>query len=167
MWKSVLGFEGYYEISENGIIKSLEKEVNNSKTTKRIVKERIRKPFITKKGYVQIMLSKHKINYKFYVHRLVAINFVDNPYNKLEVNHIDGNKQNNHFLNLEWCTRAENNKHAFDIGLKENKKGSDSKISKLTKEQREEIKKSSLSRKKLRIMYNVGQTTIQRIKTDS
>ena len=165
MWKSVLGFEGYYEISENGIIKSLEKEVNNSKTTKRVVKERIRKPYVTKKGYVQIMLSKHKINYKFYIHRLVAINFIDNPDNKLEVNHIDGNKQNNHVSNLEWCTRSENNKHSFSIGLKKATKGSLSGMSKLTEEEVLEIRNSNLSRRELRLKYKVGTTTIQGILT--
>lgn len=58
------------------------------------------------------------------VHRLVAENFVSNDNGFLEVNHIDGNKQNNNFDNLEWCSRSYNVKHAFDMGLKVSSKGS-------------------------------------------
>lgn len=54
----------------------------------------------------------------FYIHRLVAELFCENPNNYVEVNHIDGNKENNHYTNLEWCTRSENNKHMFAKGLR-------------------------------------------------
>jgi hypothetical protein len=66
------------------------------------------------KGYPRLTVNgKH-----FYIHRLVATLFVPNPDNKPCVNHIDGNKCNNHYSNLEWLTQAENNRHAIDTGLK-------------------------------------------------
>jgi hypothetical protein len=64
-------------------------------------------------GYCRV-----KVNRKEYgMHRLVAIAFIDNPYDKPDVNHIDGNKQNNNVINLEWVTKSENMLHAFNAGL--------------------------------------------------
>ena len=69
------------------------------------------------KGYLTVTLYNHSKGKHFYIHRLVAEHFLNNPKNLLEVNHIDGNKQNNYYLNLEWVTRAENMKHAWDNKL--------------------------------------------------
>lgn len=69
-------------------------------------------------GYKNVSLyykGSHKI---LYVHRVVAEAFIENPENKSEVNHLDGNKGNNIVSNLEWCTRSENGKHAWNAGLK-------------------------------------------------
>lgn len=66
------------------------------------------------KGYVKVRVNRKDR----FVHRLVAISYLPNPCKKETVNHIDGNKQNNHVINLEWCTRSENTKHAYDTGLK-------------------------------------------------
>lgn len=80
------------------------------------VRKKFLKPDITKNGYEQVIL-KHRKRYK--VHRLVAYCYCNPPenYNEMTVNHIDGNKHNNHYSNLEWCTPYENNKHARDTGL--------------------------------------------------
>ena len=72
---------------------------------------------VNRYGYLHINLRKDKKGYDKTIHRLVAKAFIPNPENKPEVNHIDGNKLNNHVSNLEWCTRSENTKHAFDTGL--------------------------------------------------
>ena len=76
---------------------------------------------ITKGGYSIVRLAKERKQFAFSVHRLVALHFIkNNNIAKTDVNHIDGNKLNNDVLNLEWCTKSENTKHAYDTGLMEN-----------------------------------------------
>jgi hypothetical protein len=75
------------------------------------------KPKITKDGYFESTLFKHNKPTWFRTHRIVAQAFCDNPDNKPEVNHIDGNKLNNCADNLEWCTSSENQLHAYRTGL--------------------------------------------------
>jgi hypothetical protein len=103
VWKSVVGHEGLYEVSIHG-------EIRNSRTNK------VLKPILTPRGYYRISLYKNggKI---FFVHRLVAIAFINNNLNKKEVNHINGNKIDNTVNNLEWCTRQENAIHSWENGL--------------------------------------------------
>lgn len=69
-------------------------------------------------GYWSIGLRSNGISKSLKVHRLVAFAYIPNPLNRNEINHIDGNKKNNHVSNLEWSTRSENVKHAFDTGLR-------------------------------------------------
>lgn len=71
-------------------------------------------------GYKQIQKFIDGKRRTLMVHRLVAMAFIPNPENKPEVNHIDGNKANNHYVNLEWTTKSENIKHGYDTGLLEN-----------------------------------------------
>lgn len=78
------------------------------------------KQTVTNSGYKRITLSIDGKEERWSVHRLVALLFVPNPEQKPQVNHIDGNKENNDASNLEWCTASENNKHAFRTGLKKN-----------------------------------------------
>ena len=75
------------------------------------------------------------------IHRLVGEAFVSNENNKPEINHIDGNKTNNHYTNLEWCTRSENCQHSFDIGLQQPKRGELNGMSKLTNGQVRDARK--------------------------
>lgn len=124
IWKDIIGYEGLYQISSWGNVKSLERKVNRGKYF-RIVKERVLKISLNSIGYCQIKLCKNGKQKVLRVHRLVAIHFIDNLDNKLEVNHIDGNKTNNYYKNLEWCTRSENTQHAYDNGLMENVRNSD------------------------------------------
>lgn len=77
-------------------------------------------------GYEQLSINGKS----FLIHRLVAQAYIPNPNNYREINHIDGNKLNNNVSNLEWCSRSHNVKHAFDTGLKRNKKGAENPLSK-------------------------------------
>lgn len=117
VWKDIKGCEGRYQISNYGNVKSLSRYVSNH-TGKLLVKEKLLKQRPDKKGYMRIDL-KYNNGIKRYlgVHRLVADAFIDNPNNKPQVNHIDGNKSNNNVSNLEWCTCVENMGHAFRTGL--------------------------------------------------
>lgn len=110
-WLPLSGYEAFYQISDNGQVRSFH-------SCNRHVSGAIRKPAIAGPGYYQLPLtdSNGAVKYK-YAHVLVALHFVPNPLNLPKVNHKDGNKLNNHYLNLEWCTQMENIHHAQRTGL--------------------------------------------------
>jgi hypothetical protein len=83
-----------------------------------VVKDRKLTPHENSNGYLRVSMNLTGKQKEYFVHRLVATHFVENPNKLLVVNHKDGNKRNNHFSNLEWVTSSENNKHAFATGLK-------------------------------------------------
>lgn len=116
IWKDIEGYEGLYQISNFGRVKSLPKKNGNSYQEERILKPK------NNQGYMQVNLYKNKKCKSIVIHRMVAKAFIKNEYNKREVNHIDGNKANNRVDNLEWCTPSENQKHAYRIGLKGRRK---------------------------------------------
>lgn len=108
-----------------------------------------------------------------YVHRLVAQCFIENPNDYPEVNHKDGNKENNSIENLEWCTRSQNNKHAFQTGLRSYEElkamaqlaGQNSRERrKLTEEQVKIIRSSSQSDSALAKMFDCARVTIYKIR---
>lgn len=107
MWKNIPNWENY-QINELG-------EVKNIKTNKLIIGD------INNAGYSRICLYNNRFKQRFYRHRLVAELFILNPNNLPEVNHIDGNKQNNYKTNLEWCSRIYNEREAHRLKLKEYK----------------------------------------------
>lgn len=116
IWKAVKikEFKGEYMVSEYGKVK---KRGYYTRTHGHWVKGRIIKSGISTKGYCRINLNKNGIMKSFFIHRLVAFAFIENPLNKPCVNHKDGVKTNNHYSNLEWCTNAENNYHASINGF--------------------------------------------------
>lgn len=105
IWKDIEGYEGIYQISNLGRVKSTRKNI-------------IRNNQNGKDGYKIISLWNKGKGKTFSIHRLVAETFIPNPDSKPVVNHIDGNKQNNNADNLEWCTNSENDLHAFRLGLR-------------------------------------------------
>lgn len=118
IWADIPGFEGAYQISNTGIIRSLDRKVNCRFGSYAIKKGKILKPSINGEGYYAVTLSKESKRQVRSIHRLLALAFLSNPKGKREVNHINGNKHDNRLENLEWVSSSENRKHAWDTGLK-------------------------------------------------
>lgn len=119
-WHDIFGYEGFYQISDHGRVKSLARTRKGAKNGICKVSERIMKPHTDKYGYLVIALSKNgKMKY-FTIHRLVALMYRPNVFPMFtdQVNHIDGNKLNNHYTNLEWCSHEYNQREAVRLGLK-------------------------------------------------
>lgn len=117
IWKDIIGYEGYYQISDHGRVKSVERMIDHNKSTgvKRKICGRILTLHPKPKGYLIFIASKNGITKTCNVHRVVAELFVPNPDNLPEVNHIDENKKNNHFKNLQWVTHIENIRYGTGI----------------------------------------------------
>lgn len=116
-WKDIKGFEGLYQVSNCGNVKSLDRVVQyceNSKsiTNKHTVKGKDKEPSIKDNGYLTVSLYKNNKKYHKYIHRLVAEAFIENPEGLATVNHKNFDKQDNYFTNLEWCSYGDNNDHA-------------------------------------------------------
>lgn len=107
IWKTIPGYEGFYEASTRGRVRSLDRIVNNlNKTDYR--KQKIIKPHLVGGGYLELLLSKDGTKQHKLVHRLIAETFLPNPNMLPQVNHKDENKTNNCVENLEWCTAKYN-----------------------------------------------------------
>jgi len=109
IWKDIKGYEGLYEVSNLGRVKRL-KCLRNNRYNKPswYTKPKIMKPWDNGNGYQVVTLRKDKKRQNYYLHRLVAENFISNTGGKMQVNHIDYNKSNNRVNNLEWVTIKEN-----------------------------------------------------------
>ena len=111
-WRDIKGYEGRYQVSNMGRVKSLERIVASKSGSKRTIQGRILKLETKRTGYLRVKLYDSSGKMKnFLVHRLVCEAFHENPEDKPCVNHIDENKANNAAINLEWCTHKENINH--------------------------------------------------------
>ncbi|KKN42124.1 hypothetical protein LCGC14_0716280 [marine sediment metagenome] len=129
IWKDIKGYEGLYQVSDLGEIKSLDRVIYSKFRSIQTFKGRILRKLIHNNGYVSIMLSKKGITKRFIIHRIVAKSFILNLQNKKEVNHKNLIKGDNRAENLEWVTPKENMKHA-DKNIDLYQKGSLNKRSK-------------------------------------
>lgn len=123
-WKEIIGYEGYYEVSDTGLVRSLDRCIIDSSGKTRILTGiNMKQSSNTNKHrntdrYLVVNLHKNGISTIVQVHRLVAEAFIPNPNSYPTVNHIDGNKHNNNVKNLEWASYTRNNTHALETKLR-------------------------------------------------
>lgn len=166
VWKDVVGWEGFYQVSDRGRVRSLDRYIETSRTKPYLVKGRVMKQKTSKQGYKVISFKNKDVTANPVVHRLVAIAFIPNPDNLPQVNHIDGNKSNNDFTNLEWCTAKENINHAFMLGLKP--QGEDSpyaKIDELTAHKICDMLSKGIPNTEIARILGITKSTVSKIKS--
>lgn len=166
IWKSIVGYEGLYEVSNLGKVRRLARTAITTQGAKHLALK-ILAPFVSCKGYYVATFIKNGRTAKYSVHRLVAEAYIENPDCKPEVNHLDLDKQNNKFSNLEWATRQENAAHATQLG-RNSAASNPTKQRKLNPETVAEIKtllnQNMLSFADIALMFNVSRVTIAKIK---
>lgn len=150
-WRDIPGWEGYYQASTDGRIRSVNRviEVDGKK---RNWKGRILTLFPDKDGYLRVKLCRNGKYPTHKVHRLVASTFLLSEPNEKQVNHKDGNKQNNDVSNIHWCTPAENRRHAFMIGIGIGKRLTDKELSEI----RSKYARGEITQEKLSAEYGVS-----------
>lgn len=159
IWKVVPGFEEYFEVSNFGRIKRLAIQ-----TKRGFRKEKICLPFaLNIHGYATSSYTKNNKRITFYLHRMVALAFIENPLGLDYVNHKDGNKGNNSSSNLEWVTQQENVVHCIKNNLTKSQKETHYNA-KLTNIEVKEIRSSDKRTKELVKLYKVSKTTIKNIR---
>ena len=117
IWKSVKNYDGFYEVSNRGNLRSLDRVSATSAGVIKRTKGKVLKNTFKNNGYLTVMFSVQGISKRCHVHRIVAEAFIGNPLIKPMVNHKNGNKKDNCADNLEWVTHCENVKHAVKNGL--------------------------------------------------
>ena len=115
-WKPVLNYEGFYEVSNTGFVRSLDR-VYDLGYRKCLYKGKLMQARDNGRGYLSVKLSKSNKARRVMLHRIIAQAFISNPFNYKTVNHKDGDKNNNTISNLEWCTQKQNVEHAIRTGL--------------------------------------------------
>jgi hypothetical protein len=163
-----------YEVSNLGNIRTIPYNAIKKDGKIHPVRQTNLKPALNKKGYLKVGLTINGKLKSFSVHRIVAVEFLENTFNKPQVNHIDGIKTNNKVDNLEWCNNSENILHSYKIGLTKNiyepckdksnfKRGEEQKYAKLDYNkvsEAKELRKKGFSFQKIADKYSVNKKTI-------
>lgn len=168
IWLPVKGYEGLYEVSDMGRVRSLDKIIatNILNNTTRLLKGRIIRFTEGPTGYLYATLYQNGIKKTHTIHRLVISSFIQPDLNRPDCNHKNGNKRDNALHNLEWCTQTENNRHAFKTGLNKGPRGELQGRSKLLTSQVIEIRKKHLegiTTEQLADSYNISYRHINKI----
>lgn len=172
VWKDIEGYEGLYQVSSLGKVRSLNRKVRHSSgNSMRVLVGKEILTFNAGAGYLCVSLCKKGTIVRKYVHHLVSAAFLETQNNKKEINHKNGIKTDNKVENLEWCTHGENQKHSWKTGLRKKltwgKRGEKNYNSKLTKEQVLEIREKYVPKKyslrRLAREYGVSNSQITRI----
>lgn len=161
-WKPISGYEGHYEISSFGRVKSLARMRKSARGGVAPLRERIMKLKTNKAGYPVVHLMDHGKNRWPSVHRLVAEEFIKNPENKPTVNHIDANKMNSNICNLEWATYSEQMVHAVENDLLE-VRGSPKFTKAMKREMHQHYVSTGCSIAELAVVFKTSERTAGRV----
>lgn len=160
-WRPIPNYEDLYLVSNLGRVRSLDRKMRSKKIYWRIKKGKVLKACKHLDGYCVVRLCRDAVQIDYGIHRLVALAFLDNKENKLEVNHKNGNREDNRLVNLEWVTPKENMYHSCHI-LRNGRHTA----AKLTIEEVKQIIKlylNGMSAIEIAQMFNVTQGSIRRI----
>jgi DNA-binding XRE family transcriptional regulator len=174
VYVDIPGYEGYYQVSNYGNVRSLDRVIKEKTGKTQTLKDRILKQRTNPSGYYYIGLGKNGSKATFAIHQLVAQAFLDNPNNKPTVNHITGIKTDNNVSNLEWATYSENLEHAYNSGLRASVSskalGKKNYKRKLKTEQVLEIKHllaaGNMTHKEIAKKYGVSRSTVGNINSN-
>lgn len=161
-WKAIPEYEGYYEVSDQGRVRSLDRVITHERNKSYIRKGRLLSLTTHSQGYRCVHFTVNRKTKNLYVHRLVLQAFMGNK-KGMDCNHINGAKHDNRLKNLEWCTRSENIQHAFDTGLRKdlNRKLQDEEVLSVCKDLLNGVTNKEISEK-----YNVESSLISQIATE-
>lgn len=161
IWKDIPGYEGMYQASNMGNIRSLDRTIIRSDNVSVFKAGKLLKPTLSTKGYERVRLCSVGQS----VHRLIGYTFIPNFHNKPQINHKDGNKRNNKVYNLEWCDNSENQIHALNTGLKIRPIGEINANSKLTQVEVNKIIELYNSGLKIKQICKITNNPLSRIRT--
>lgn len=165
VWVDIPEYAGYYMVSNFARVKSVDRFVDNKRFGKVFKKSQILSPGRNSDGYLIVVLKKDSKSKTISLHKIVAMCFVQNEFLYNEVNHIDGNKQNNLPSNLEWCTRKQNMTHSVLSKLRDYSKPFDCSKFRLTEQEILFIFNSKEDTILLANRFNLTKSSIQRIRS--